>query len=348
MTDLESHLGPNHPGGLLVLAPNGAILEAPTFFRRALLLDERPVPSIFHLFDEHSPPYLVLHRIFRHPYGATEYHLRVRGLFRAHQGFRYWPVAHPDGPQAEGGAFYLVDDSPLLRTQDWEIRRLRREILSDAQDSLSSHFKNRLASVQLLAETIRDAPQLATESAPRLLQAVDELTSALNRVLTGIADMSAPTDYEDSPIRLSDLALVIPTWARRDKAIKCIIDDVTPTALIPASSIERIVLPLVENALDAAPPGSVVEIALSEMTEGFAHFDIIDEGEGMTAQIIARATDPFFTTRTGHLGLGLAHARQALREAGGEWQIESKPQLGTRITLLLPITTAEQLARQFR
>lgn len=346
MSELESHLGHNLPGGLLVLAPNGAILEAPSFFRRALLLDERPVPSIFHLFDEEDPPYLVLHRIFRHSDGSTEYHLRVQGLFRAHQGFRYWSVATPaEFEESAGGTFFLVDDSSLIRTQDWEIRRLRREILADAQDSLSSHFKNRLATVQLLAETIRDAPEIAKESAPRLLKAVEELTSALNRVMTGIADISTPTDYEDSPIRLSDLALVVPTWARRDQTVKCVMQNVTPTALIPASSIERILLPLVENALEASPAGSTIEVAISEMDEGFAHFDIIDEGEGMSEQVIARSADPFFTTRAGHLGLGLAHARQALREAGGEWHIESKPHLGTRITLLLPITTAEQLYR---
>ena len=344
MSKLESYLGEDAPGGLLVLAANGSIVKAPAFFRRALFLDQREASSIYHLFDTEDAPYLSLNRIFRHPYGGTEYHLRVDGLFGTRHGFRYWPLQNLEEDHEEA-TFFIVDDSALMQTHDWNYRRLRREILKDVQDSLSSHFKNRLAAVQLLTETLRDAPQLAEESAPRLLQAVEELHNALNRVVTGIEDIQAPTDYEDSPVRLSDLATVINTWGTGKVSLRCTLKEVTPSTLIPASSIERIVLPIVENAIDASPRGSDVEVIIKEVDEAFAHFEIIDSGEGMSDRVKSRSQDPFFTTRSGHLGLGLAHAREALRDAGGQWEIESNTRLGTRVTVLLPVTTAAQLFR---
>lgn len=341
MTSFEHHTKFDAPAGLLILRGNGSIVEAPRFFRRALFFGQRGTPpSIFHLFDPDDPPYLDLHRIFRHPYGATEFHLRVRGMFDSRHGFRYWPVELPPNRIGDAVAFMIVDDSALLQNQAWDLRRLRNRILNDVQDSMSSYFKNRLATLQLLAETLRDAPEIAAESAPRLVTAVRELKSALNRVVTGIDDIESPTEYQDSPVRITDLSSVINTWGTEDVDVHCTIDDVAPTTMIPASSIEQIVLPVVENAIDASPSSSTVEVTIAELEEGFIHFQIVDCGEGMNERVRQRAEDPFFTTRTGQLGLGLSHARQALRDAGGEWKIDSNPRQGTTVTLLLPSTSA--------
>ncbi len=345
MNHVEFHTDFDAPGGVLVLHGDGSILDAPVFFRRALQMDHRDGDSsIFHLFDPTDPPYLDLHRIYRHPYGATEFHLRVHGRFDTRQGFRYWPVELPPQEQQAGAdaAFFVVDDTALMQHHDWDYRRLRRDILEDVQDSLSSHFKNRLATLQLLAETLRDAPDIARQSAPRLVRAVQELKSAFNRVITGIEDIDSPTEYQDSPVRLSDLATVVDTWGTPKVDVECTVDDVAHTTTIPASSIERIVLPVVENAIEASPPDTCVDVHISELDEGFAHFEIIDEGEGMSDQERRRAEDPFYTTRTGQLGLGLAHARQALRDAGGEWTFDSSRRKGTRVTVLLPTTSAAE------
>ena len=331
-------------GGLLVLSENGTILRCPPFFRRIMMLDGRAGAStIFHLFDPHHPPYLRLHRIYRHAYGATEYHLRVFDGFGTRHGFRYWPVEHDASSSLGASSFYIVDDSALLRSHDWDLRRLRREILADARDGLSSYFKNRLTTMQLLAETLRDAPEIASELAPRLGNAVDELKGALNRVITGIEDIESPSQYQDSPVRLTDLASVIATWSTPEVEVICSLQEVSPATLVSSANVERIVLPVVENALEASPPGTTVEMAITEVDEGFAHIEIADQGRGMPPRVQQRAQDPFFSTRTGQLGLGLAHAREALRDAGGEWKFESRPRGGTRVTLLLPITTAAQL-----
>ncbi len=346
MTPDQSLTDIDGPGGLLVLAENGTILRAPAFFRRSLHLDNRQsTPSIFHLCDPSDPPYLELHRIFRHTYGATEYHLRVRGPFGTRRWFRYWPVNGDSDTTLGAVKFFVVDDSALQQNHDWAFRRLRREILSDAQESLSSYFKNRLTTLQLLAETLRDAPEIAAESAPRMVRATEELKIALNRVITGIDDIENAGEYQDSPVRLSDLSRVITTWGTDDVSVDCDLREVAASTLVSASYVERILLPIVENALDASPADTTVDVVITEVDEGFAHIEVIDNGEGMNESVQKRAGDPFFTTRTGQLGLGLAHAREALRDAGGEWKIESAGKKGTCVTLLLPVTTAAQLFR---
>lgn len=333
------------PGGVLRLAADGTILDAPLFFADALNMHLREVPSIYHLFDPENSPYLNLTRIYRHPHGTIEFHLTVRGSFGTPHAFRYWSIPTPNDHETTA-AFFIVDDSAILQNHEWASRRHRREILNDVQTSLSMHFKNRLAAVQALSEMLQDSPDLASEVAPRLVDAVRDLNYAFNRITANSGNFSpSPSRDPDLPIRLSDLAAIMATWSMSRIAVIGRTHNVDKATLIASTSVERVILPVTQNALEASPPDSVVYVDITEVREGFAHIVIEDSGHGMNEHIRHRAEDPFFTTRPGYLGLGLSQAREALRTAGGQWKIESTPGVGTRITILLPVTTAAHLFR---
>ncbi|MBA2665094.1 MAG: sensor histidine kinase [Bradymonadaceae bacterium] len=341
---MKANLSNDRPGGLLRLQANGAILEAPIFFQEALNLHLREVASIYHLFDASEAPYLCLSRIYCHPQGAMEFHLTVRGAFGIQRGFRYWHLAQEHADPAVS-TFFIVDESSSLQHQEWSNRRQRRDILNDIQTSLSMHLKNRLAAVQVLTEMVRDSPQMANEISPRLLAAVSDLNYALGRVTSTSDAWNPPRDYQDLPIRLTDLASIMASWSMERTAVVCRTHSVDRGTLIAASSVERVILPVAQNALESSPRDSTIAVDITEVREGFAHIVIEDFGEGMSDRVRSRAEDPFFTTRLGHLGLGLSQAREALRVAGGQWKIESTPNVGTRFTILLPVTTAAHLFR---
>ncbi len=65
---------------------------------------------------------------------------------------------------------------------------------------------------------------------------------------------------------------------------------------------------------------------------------VCDQGEGITADIVNRLTDPFFTTRRseGGTGLGLAVSSRILQEHGGRLLIDSVPGEGSVFRVLLP------------
>ncbi len=63
------------------------------------------------------------------------------------------------------------------------------------------------------------------------------------------------------------------------------------------------------------------------------YIQITDEGMGMTDEQIKKSTEPFYTTKSGGTGLGLALSKQFVEENNGEMIIESEPQTYTKITL---------------
>ena len=100
---------------------------------------------------------------------------------------------------------------------------------------------------------------------------------------------------------------------------------------------------LVDNALRYSPAdGSPIEIRL-EQDEEQLRFIVADQGQGMSAEEVERATEPFYradparSRDTGGFGLGLYLCRRIAEAHHGELSIDSAEGKGTRITLMLPV-----------
>ena len=82
------------------------------------------------------------------------------------------------------------------------------------------------------------------------------------------------------------------------------------------------ILDIAENSVKAKAP--LTQIILTE-TEDVLTIEIIDNGCGMTAEVLARVTDPFYTTRTTRkVGLGIPFFKMEAEQTGGTFEIESK------------------------
>ena len=71
---------------------------------------------------------------------------------------------------------------------------------------------------------------------------------------------------------------------------------------------------------------------------------VSDDGCGMTPEVLERAFDPFFTTKEPGrgTGLGLAICRRIVEEHEGEIEIQSRPDQGTTVSILLPHAPLEE------
>lgn len=72
----------------------------------------------------------------------------------------------------------------------------------------------------------------------------------------------------------------------------------------------------------------------------YVSLHIQDQGHGMTDKVMARAFEPYFTTRQGAQGLGLSIALSTIQRIGGTIQLESTPSVGTIASIYLPAATA--------
>jgi signal transduction histidine kinase len=134
---------------------------------------------------------------------------------------------------------------------------------------------------------------------------------------------------------LTDLAAFItPECSKRGVALE--LDLVGPDAgWVDGFQLKHAVLNLVLNALQATPAGGHVVVRTSGDSSRLL-VAVSDDGEGMTADTLAKCFTPFFTTRAEGTGLGLALVRRIAEQHGGAVEVESRSGEGTTVTMAFP------------
>jgi PAS domain S-box-containing protein len=121
------------------------------------------------------------------------------------------------------------------------------------------------------------------------------------------------------------------------------IEEKIPYVVGNAQQLEQVVINLVMNALNALPTKNGRIFVSVSHPEHSRHVEITvrDEGVGMPENVLARLSEPFFTTRrdSGGTGLGLFISRSIVEKHNGVMEFESEPGKGTTVTVKLPITT---------
>jgi signal transduction histidine kinase len=104
------------------------------------------------------------------------------------------------------------------------------------------------------------------------------------------------------------------------------------------------VVELIKNARAAMPEsGGRLIIKTERIARGGGHANVLlsiaDNGSGMTPEVMARATEPLFTTGPHGIkaGWGLANCAGFVRQSGGTLVLSSEPGCGTRVELSLPL-----------
>ena len=116
-----------------------------------------------------------------------------------------------------------------------------------------------------------------------------------------------------------------------------------PSANVDPARLQHALIELAANARDAMPDGGTLVIALGMDDAGAPSLSVADDGVGMSAEVLARCTEPYFTTRPDahHRGTGLAVVDGFARASGGRLRVASDPGAGTRVSLTLPACSAE-------
>jgi putative PEP-CTERM system histidine kinase len=104
-----------------------------------------------------------------------------------------------------------------------------------------------------------------------------------------------------------------------------------------AERLERVIGHLVQNALDATDEDGRVWVSLTRRGDR-AIVEVGDTGQGMTEEFVRdRLFKPFQSTKQAGMGIGAYESAQYIREIGGELQVVSQEDLGTRVTMILPL-----------
>jgi len=109
-----------------------------------------------------------------------------------------------------------------------------------------------------------------------------------------------------------------------------------PPLLIDAQHLRSVLHNIIVNAVECMPDGGSLSVRTTPAPEGGVLLVVDDSGPGMPDAVLAKATEPFFTTKEDGTGLGLYLAKRVLAEHNAELDFQCPPEGGTSVQVRFP------------
>ena len=246
------------------------------------------------------------------------------------------PLQRDDGV-AEGVVLVFDDLTPLVRAQKvaaWRevARRLAHEV------------KNPLTPIQLCAERLRrhfadaggQTKALVEECTSTIVGEVESLKEIVDE-FSQFARMPAPRVVPTDLHQLLNDALALYNGIFADVAIRRQFVEGLPTVSVDPEQIRRVVINLIDNAIEAMEQRGSVDIETQhDRARNLVRVIVADNGSGIPEAEREKLFLPYYSTKRRGSGLGLAIVRRIVAEHGGSIDISHNTPTGTRFAFELP------------
>jgi two-component system sensor histidine kinase HydH len=224
----------------------------------------------------------------------------------------------------------------ILRTHDAHTREL-----TAMTGELAHELKNPLANIKGLAVLIgRDVQGKAAERLGVLQGEVDRLNGILQGFLTFSRPVVPLSQEEVEMGELCDSVRALHEGVAHDGGVTLVTPRAEEVAHLRAScdsrKVKQILINLVQNAIDASPRGTQIELVPLPDASGGVRIEVRDRGPGIAASLRGHLFEPGMTTKEKGSGLGLALARALARQHGGEVALGDREGGGSLAVLTLP------------
>ena len=243
----------------------------------------------------------------------------------------------------------MIIDVTAMKEAEAIQRKLELELLqSQKLESLGSlaggvahDMNNVLAAIQAVAQVLK----LMHADQEELVKSLDTIEKATTR---GIALVKSLTNFarkdlhESMPLDLNSLVRQEMELLRRTtlEKVELVMDLEEPLPLVVGErgTLGSALMNLCVNAVDAMSQGGTLTLRTRSLPDGQVELEVQDNGEGMPPAVLARAMEPFFTTKPvgKGTGLGLSLVYATAKAHGGRAFIESQVGKGTSVFVRLP------------
>ncbi len=275
-------------------------------------------------------------------------------------------VAVTEWRDGEGHRFFtaiLRDLSERKRSEEALASALRLEAVGQLAGGVAHDFNNLLAviagNLELAEDRIED--ETARDLIRRAYNAAEKGSALNSRLLSLVRRLTLKPQQLSLNSQVEEAAKLLKSTLGENIALTMTLAPDLWMTLADPAEIDSAMLNIAANSRDAMPDGGRIAIATSNVTldapaaanlhpdarpGDYVRLAVADNGVGMSPEVLAKAMEPFFTTKGpgAGTGLGLASVASFAKQTGGFSALESTPGRGCVVSLYLPRSTEERPA----
>jgi two-component system, NtrC family, sensor kinase len=252
-----------------------------------------------------------------------------------------------------GQTSIAYESAYLSELQRERMRRLyRAERLATAGQlaaSVAHEIRNPLTAIRSTIQYLLrefDDSSLKHELVKGVILEVDRI----DRTVDGLLSLTRRTEFMPGKLSLVTLiaqALLLIRTQAQVQSIEILFDEPPQDVYVMAdeAQIKQVVINLMMNAIQAMPDGGRLQVDFaaeyrsveSPGEKDCTVISIADTGCGIPTENLDKIFDPFFTTKPGGTGLGLSTCYAIVQQHGGDLQINSRENIGTKVSMRLPL-----------
>lgn len=203
--------------------------------------------------------------------------------------------------------------------------------------------RNSLAAVRSMVQLVLSKDAEAAEHDRLLatvLTEVDRVNTALSRTLAlGLTRDSTWRSVDVSQL-VTDAATFCRAYAHRRSQVLTVHSTSAASVRGDRHELRQVLVNTLLNACQASEDGASIVVEHNTSDAGYVSVVVRDTGSGMTSDVIARAFEPFYSTKPDGGGLGLAISKDIVQQHGGTIMLQSVVANGTTVTICLPLEGA--------
>jgi PAS domain S-box-containing protein len=248
------------------------------------------------------------------------------------------------------GAVVVFKDITERKRIEQEMQRADRmalvgQLASGLAHEIGTPLNIIAGNAELLGMDLRDRG-LGTAEVDAIIQHADRITRLIQQLLTFARAKEQPmtTLAVQDPLA-NTLSLLDNRFKHQGITVITEVPSALPRIRGRAEQLEQVFLNVLVNAWHAMPGGGTVTVAACTTTDRKVRLRFGDTGIGMSADVLARACEPFYSTKGERgTGLGLAICKQIIDSHQGTMAVESTPGVGTTVSIEFPQADSTDVA----
>ncbi|MCF4998469.1 two-component sensor histidine kinase [Pseudomonas syringae] len=247
------------------------------------------------------------------------------------------------------GLFWIVRRAAkLLQSQQKQLVSNETFVaLGEMSSAVAHSLRNPLATIRSSAELAQEvASSDAQKNIGDIISQVDRMSRWVRELLVSLRPVSDDGEAVDLLLALDDTVGAFDALIKRNGVEVRFTPQPCPPVISQQVLLTQILNSLFANALEAMPRGGVLTVEIETQQPGCVCMTLGDNGKGMSAQQQLSVFKPFFTTKQGGLGVGLALVKRIMERFQGSVVLTSKEQEGTRVSLNFKVASGGEYGTQ--